>query len=121
MEILKDLENMLETLADRYNELKKERNTLKSQYDELFNEYEKLNNEKEELNRQLEEVKRKNEEVENYLNQLKTTLISRIGEDFLNPNYDSSFETNNPVQGENSNGSYWFIDLFWRIDSNEKL
>jgi len=41
MEILRDLENMLETLADRYNELKKERNTLKSQYDELFNEYEK--------------------------------------------------------------------------------
>ena len=39
---------------------------------------------REELSRQLEEIKRKNEEVENYLNQLKTTLISRVGEDFLN-------------------------------------
>ncbi|PNR94347.1 hypothetical protein [Petrotoga sp. 9PWA.NaAc.5.4] len=105
MDILKDLENMLETLVDKYNELKKEKSDLQSQYNELFNEYERTNNEKEDLSRQLEELKRKNEEVENYLSQMRATLISRLGEEFAQNN-DSSEFSNYPDQGDSNQSSY---------------
>ncbi len=72
----------------------------------MFSEYEKINNEKEEMGRELEELRRKNDEIENHLNQLKSSLISRLGDEFRTGEFDNPASSNTSFQDEPDQNRY---------------